>query len=70
MSDGGNQRCIHLNTSYRYNGEATTEIPITYVRDHASVIIVGCPNGSTRVFERDEVQRIDPETDPLDGGEP
>ena len=60
MSDD-NQRCIHLNNSYRYNGEATTEIPITHARDHASAILVGCPDGSTRVFDRDEVRSIDPD---------
>ena len=62
-SDSGAERYIRLTKSYDYDGDRTTKIPIIHARDHGGAILVHCPDGSSRMFDRGEVRSIDPDTD-------
>jgi len=57
------ERYIHLSSAYRYDGDRTRKIPILDAKDHGGAVMVYCPDGSTRIFNRDEVQSIDPHTE-------
>ncbi|GAB6880729.1 hypothetical protein JCM17823_30140 [Halorubrum gandharaense] len=46
---------LHLNTAYRYDGEETTTIPYTDLTDLGGSVVVECPDGSVRMFDKEEV---------------
>ena len=46
---------LHLSETYRYDGEQTTRIPYTEREDLGGAILVECPDGSVRMFDKDEV---------------
>jgi len=46
---------LQLTESYRYDGEQTLSIPYTARTDLGGAILVKCPDGSTRVFGKEEV---------------
>jgi len=60
---GDNEREIHLTKNYRYDDQQTTDIPIIHAKDYGGAILVNCPDGSTRIFDRDEVRSIDGESE-------
>lgn len=46
---------LELTNSYRYDGEQTTTIPYTDREDLGGAILVECPDGSVRMFDKNEV---------------
>jgi hypothetical protein len=48
---------LELTNTYRYDGEQTAAIPYIYRKDLGGAVLVKCPDGSTRIFSKDEVCR-------------
>jgi len=47
---------LELTNAYRYDGEQTTTIPYTERKDLGGAVVVTCPDGSTRIFDKNEVE--------------
>ncbi len=57
MSDDIDPGTLELTNTYRYDGEQTTTIPYIYRKDLGGAVRIKCPDGSTRIFDKDEVVR-------------
>lgn len=46
---------LRLSEPYRYDGEQTLSVPYTDLSDLGGAVLVECPDGSVRMFDKKEV---------------